>query len=1376
MTGIKLQRAWIALIGILVVVAVSTAAPLGWAATEKENQARAALEALPEFAGISIKMINQGTTGVTAKVGTKLLPVLMFKVGTKEAPVWLAAVKPASLSLAAAYGDGAGPLKDITLTDTAIVVAPAETTMPVKGLADNVKNIVLAHMPPDTEEVTFAKGASFYSTAAPAADAAEFAALADLGVGLGAVPLSGTVGGDLLRHLASGEAQIENLTPFALKMALPGMAPAQLKGAFKSDAVQFTYDRDVDNENRVRMTAKTTATVSIQKKSLTFASDIVLDGTAAVDANILALTGKITDVLPALTDFSAFEIRDFGLRVTVANKGNARATEVAITGNSTFVGNPFPYAAVITGQTSGATIYFMRLDGKIPFHQLVALDSLKGIEGLDKVFVENVKMSGNSLEGTINLRGKALPVAVFTLEGGGKMNLFAAFAPKGFKFDDYLHDAHVSGMQDLKVDHAAIVVAGGDAVIKPADISDNVEAVFAGLKLKSDETLTIKQGVNLYSKVDFGTKGVHEVLRKVLGVTSVSDRPLRGTLHPVFLSALALKNKKSHGGFELKTTVPGIKPPKLDKFIRSKGDMAIRFTREDKKAIQYIGETEVTLTFGKVKDTVPATIRFNDNPGADGNYAEITAAKISADIPLITYDGFKNTTLALNASVSSAKQFLFGFDGTGKLNAEAVTFSARAPPLDPKVGLKFALTLKETLKAPVLSGGDVKNLQAFKEFEFKNIVLRDHGASAMTRLLSAETPVEVFKAPSMENYAFALLPGAFSWESVIPGIKRIPLHAAKVTDTALVMVPLATMKFDKGENRNEYTHINDLPLAIRERIDEVPNSKEEVKGKTEWVNLTDGLNLFTKVDVTSSKHMKALFDLVGVKERHIGLKGRISPNVFWVMREKVGAQLKEDKKVHQEIIKTMEIVTTLPGIKIDKLDQVFEVDEGTFTFKGQPVFDRMNAGTDTGDVEVAAILSSPSRFTIPSPFKGAPPLKVFKLQTNINIHKGIEDRSFELKVEGVTGIDWKQAFGIPFFNLNKLGVDFTLNQAKNEKDEKTKETKETKETKVGALTLVGGVSAEVQVGDAEIKTVGQLVFEDGKFHDLVFQAPNAVELAKLPGIGHVPFINELQVENMSLSLAGAFTGMTVKWPRMGIHGQAGLMTLEKTTVLMVRGSAIELKKIAPVPDVFNIKFPQALFATSAQPGGKDDLGKFELTNLPDAARQMLAGIIDNPGDEVPIRDGLNLLGAVTKEVIPPKLRDPLNEKFAIFDVIDGPLIMAGVIDGLLVGKPKIGLYAQLPGFKFPKGQPWKRVISFDRVGTSFFLDLNLATTIFRAGVQGNSEVSIPHLNDPRKVDKLKFAGEAYMNLDLVTFVPAIKFAGYMNGEWRSRWGSTTTSR
>jgi len=296
------------------------------------------------------------------------------------------------------------------------------------------------------------------------------------------------------------------------------------------------------------------------------------------------------------------------------------------------------------------------------------------------------------------------------------------------------------------------------------------------------------------------------------------------------------------------------------------------------------------------------------------------------------------------------------------------------------------------------------------------------------------------------------------------------------------------------------------------------------------------------------------------------------------------------------------------------------------------------------------------------------------------------------------------------------------------------------------------------------------VFEDGKFHDLVFQAPNAVQLAKLPGLGHVPFINELEVENMSLSLAGAFTGMTVKWPRMGIHGQAGVMTLEKTTVLMVRGSAIELKKIAPVPDVFNIKFPQALFAISAQPGGKGDLGKFELTNLPDAARQMLAGIIDNPGDEVPIRDGLNLLGAVTKEVIPKALRDPLNEKFAIFDAVDGPLILAGVIDGLLVGKPKIGLYAQLPGFKFPKGQPWERVISFDRVGTSFFLDLNVATTIFRAGVQGNSEVSIPHLNDPRKVDKLKFAGEAYMNLDLVTFVPAIKFAGYMDGEWRKPMG------
>jgi len=759
---------------------------------------------------------------------------------------------------------------------------------------------------------------------------------------------------------------------------------------------------------------------------------------------------------------------------------------------------------------------------------------------------------------------------------------------------------------------------------------------------------------------------------------------------------------------------------------------------------------------------VPATIRFDDNPGADGNYAEITAAKVSADIPLIAFDGFKNVFLALNASVSSAKQFLFGFDGTGKLNAEAVTFSARAPPLDPKTGLKFALTLKETLKAPVLSGGDVKNLQAFKEFEFKNIVLRDHGATAVTTLFSADTPVEVFKAPSMENYAFALLPGAFSWDSIIPGIKRIPLHAARVTDTAMIMVPLATMKFDNSKNRNEYTHVNDLPAVIRERIEQVPNSKEEVNGKTDWVNLTDGLNLFTKVDVASSKHMKALFDLVGVKERHIGLKGRISPNVFWVMPEKVGAQLKEDKKVHQEIIKTMEIVTTLPGIKIAKLDQVFEVDEGTFTFKGQPVFDRMNAGTDTGDVEVAAILSSPSRFTIPSPLKGAPPLKVFKLQTNI--HKGIEDRSFEIKVEGVTGIDWKQAFGIPFFNLNKLGVDFTLNQAKNEEDEKTKKTK------VGALTLVGGVSAEVQVGDAEIKTVGQLVFEDGKFHDLVFQAPNAVQLAKLPGLGHVPFINELEVENMSLSLAGAFTGMTVKWPRMGIHGQAGVMTLEKTTVLMVRGSAIELKKIAPVPDVFNIKFPQALFAISAQPGGKGDLGKFELTNLPDAARQMLAGIIDNPGDEVPIRDGLNLLGAVTKEVIPKALRDPLNEKFAIFDAVDGPLILAGVIDGLLVGKPKIGLYAQLPGFKFPKGQPWERVISFDRVGTSFFLDLNVATTIFRAGVQGNSEVSIPHLNDPRRVDKLKFAGEAYMNLDLVTFVPAIKFAGYMDGEWRKPMG------
>jgi len=935
------------------------------------------------------------------------------------------------------------------------------------------------------------------------------------------------------------------------------------------------------------------------------------------------------------------------------------------------------------------------------------------------------------------------PALIFNTGTDKKPIWNAALYPKKLKMKDVYKSGAAAVLGGIVLSDPAVVMSSAKSSSKftvlPKAVQDGIKKVFG----KSIKTVTYPAGVNFSFIVKVKKTVGLAHLKTALGVGD-KDSPMAGTMGADFIRFLvngkAATKMADLASVSLSAVMPGIKPKLASKSFTSP-NLVVSFRGAKDGQVQLVGGATITAVVGKSKLAFRTGLRFDPKAkNADTKMFTIFGPLAKPLKKPIDFSGRKAAVLSLNSAVMGNRRLTVGFSGT---TDKKKPFATTAKLVKGRIVLEQAfadnLTVKDLLGY---------SQQALDKVPFKNPKKVGEVITGTVRLAGGDMEAFVFKAAAKAKKPFlALIPKAFSFGSWVPAVKGTPLDGAKVDKAALLVIPTGG-----GGDRA----LRELPKLVADKIVGVVGTKI-IKGNKNKLPIADGLNLYTRVDVNKSNIMKFMFDKLQIKDKILTFVGSVNPVVFWVLPEKAGAQIKANKKVHEEILKTLRLATKISRAQIPGVDKFLEFEPGTLRFRGDAVYDRMGARTDVGDVEVVTEIISKIKVKLPG--------KTIGMQSQLNFHKGIADKSFEAKVIGTSTSDWKKAFGIPFLTLDNINLAATLNVDKK-----------------NTHTFVAGLGSKTKIGAQEVDSSIELVFEKkdkkkkgkstGKktwqVEDLVLSVPGKIELAKLPGIGKIPGLKDFVIENYTLSRAA--TQGTLIWKTIGYKGQAAIVSIEGKYTLFAKFPDLSLKKILkkmpkPLDALGDFKMPRAVLAFSTQ-----KLTGYELVNMPDAAQDMLKDIIKNPSNEVPIWDGVTLIGAVGERDLPKNLHKVIADDLGVFKVIDGDLVLAGGINGIFGGNPKIGLYADLPGFIFPQNQPWARLVSFERAKANFFIRADAAATMLSLGVGGEMQLKVPHLDDPKKVDTLKFRGEGYVSADAVSAAGGVKVAGRMEGKWREPLG------
>jgi len=930
---------------------------------------------------------------------------------------------------------------------------------------------------------------------------------------------------------------------------------------------------------------------------------------------------------------------------------------------------------------------------------------------------------------TVQLGTKKLPALVFDTGTDKKPVLNVAVYPKTLDFGKLYRKGGGEALGGLSLSNPAMVVAQAQSSVKLSDLPKPVQAGITKIFGTRVKNVTYPEGVNFSATLSLSRSDLLKELKPALGVADTSAA-MAGTLGADVLHYLANGSAKSEpddlAGISLAAQLKGLKPKEASRSFTSPS-LTVVYRADKSGTVTPAAYATVTTEVDKDKWTFKAALGFDPKAtNADtrriairGTYAE----KISKSIAIGAYEA---AALGLDAAVM----------GNGKLAVAFTGADAKKQPFRVNARLdRGRILLEQTFAA----NSTVKDIigysqQALDKVPFKNPKKVGDVITGTVTLAGGDMEAFVFKPdPKAKHPYLALIPKAFDFGSWLPAVKGSLLDSAKVDKAALLVVA-------SGGGGDQA--LNDLPKLVADKLSGVVD-KDTIRANKNKLPIADGVNLYTSVDVKKSNALGFMLDKLGINDRALTLVGSVNPVVFWVLPEKVGAQLKQDKKIHEEILKTLRIATTISKPQIPGLKEVFEFSPGVLRFRGDAAYDRMAAGTDTGAVEVAAEIVNAVKVKLPG--------KTITMNSQLNLHKGIADKSFEVKLIGTSTYDWQKAFGVPFLTLNDISLAATLNQ-----------------DKAGKLTFVAGLGSKTKLGAQTVESSIDLVFEKGKFEDLVLSVPGKVELAKLPGLSKIPGVKEFVFEDLTVSKAATQGKLT--WKTLGTKAEAAIVNIDNKYTLFARVRDLGLKTLLkglpkPINLVGELKMPRAVLAFSAQ-----KLTGYELANLPKAAQAMLADIITNPSNEVPIWDGVTLIGAVGEKDLPKPLHKIIADDLGVYKVIDGDLVLAGGINGIFGGNPRVGLYADLPGFKFPQGQPWSRVVSLERAKANFFIRADVAATMLNLGVGGDMQVKIPHLDDPKKIDTIKFRGEAYASVDLVSVAGGVKVVGRIDGKWREPLG------
>lgn len=630
------------------------------------------------------------------------------------------------------------------------------------------------------------------------------------------------------------------------------------------------------------------------------------------------------------------------------------------------------------------------------------------------------------------------------------------------------------------------------------------------------------------------------------------------------------------------------------------------------------------------------------------------------------------------------------------------------------------------------------------------------------------SPAFILKLGRASAPSLVLAPETFPISSVLPSIKDSPLENASLSGTAITVV--------LNDGAEDGVAVRSLPKPLQPFF-------EAAGGERKKVDFKPGLGLYGLVE-TKSSPIKDLLKLFQVRDSNLAITAQLSPLLVTVDHQdekSVDALFKKNTKA---ILQQTRLTIGIPAVKLPYVDKLvsFERPEITITGDDLPV---LGGGL---------VLKLPGKELS---MRGTARLSKDKL----------------LYLTGVSSLDWKRVMGLPFLDLGDIGVSAVIGignvevprakvageqakelkkaEATTDKDDKkpsraktaekkaktieeeSKNKSASKEKKKSDTIQKGSIVLELystaSIGGEEFSTSTEFEVVGQKIKDFSIGLDDEIDLGKVDGFKKIPGINEFAFSNVRLASWGAQGEMT--WTRTNLKGRTMLMlkTDKKKAdgLMMMRVEGMKLGAIVPgLPkDFAEISFGESMLYFSDK-----SLDDVTVSDLPDFGQSMLAGLEDDPDAELPIYDGVGLIGALGESSIPAPIRKVMKENMDTYGGIEGPLMFKGALGNITKGKPNVTIGAKLPSLVLPKNQPLSRLVSFDKVGTEFFIRLIPAATSFQLGLAGEMQVGVPQLQNPAEVDKLNMRGELFLTMDPVSGGAAIRVSGQMQGEWRKPFG------
>lgn len=959
----------------------------------------------------------------------------------------------------------------------------------------------------------------------------------------------------------------------------------------------------------------------------------------------------------------------------------------------------------------------MKLPGKpsdfaLKFAGEMTLSSLLNVDipVIGDLSLREVEKGKDFLVGKVSLQSAETTVGAFKLNGRWAI----AISASGVKPAEL-----IPGLSDLPIPNLALPDAlfvyvpkfgssGNSTLELPFDIAalpEKVGSALSGvLKPFGNGGSLLKPGLNLTSLLDVTKIPKLANLFKFTGTNSSKPFKLSGLLPVEALASLTKGGSKfsTMGKSALRSLVAQVDLKTELPAINLPGVRDIVLFRNPYLQIKGDGTDDNLKLAMDIKGGMRLSLPGVPPLDLDGNLA-IAAAK---------------NAIALDAS------------GTGAAKGKQVTVQGRVVLNKENPQLQLAFISDVTVAD--LIGAELPGLS---DLAFRDGRIGSEVISGTVQYRGAKTTLAVFDFKTDKRPYIALIPEEVDAANFIPGISGSPLDNAKLTRGALIYVP---------DGKKAYPSNDNYPPSLSDAI--------KLVSRNSSVLPTKGLKAAFDIEFKEGQPLFQALRFVGNKQTSMKLRGSLP--VLMLKRSggsrslnfsgnipKVNVNLPKFGKsgggsglvgaALDEAIRGVDLEATVPAINLPGINKVMVFGDPTFRIKGGDETDA--AGNSTGKAKLLVGI------------KGAVTLKVpnhdLKFDGGFDIEKTRGGKSFKLALYSTTDLNWKKAFALPFLDLNQIGLAGAIER-----------------TADGKARLAASLRSNIKLGAQVFDSSASVGIASSGAPTIRFDIHNTINVSNLEGLKNIPGVKELSFSSLWVGTGGL--GGRASIGKIGVSGEALVMRLGGDFMMLLRVDNLNMASLVKgVPEpLASLTLPHSVLALSTK-----SMENKTLADLPGDMQGIFKGILTGPDSSVPVFKGLGLIGAAGESDFPKQLRDEMN-RIGVFDALTTPLVLAGGIEGVFGGTPKIALSARLPELNLPKGQPLAAVVSFDKVAADFFLRFDPLGREIKMGAGGMLKVRIPRLDDATKVDTLAFRGELSLSVESAT-AAVVKVAGTMKGTW-----------